>query len=64
MEITFEDFKKKVCSYNKKNWPMVESAYKYAESHHKGQKRASGEDYIIHPMEAVAIVATIIVLLK
>ena len=59
MEITFEDFKKKVCSYNKKNWPMVESAYKYAESHHKGQKRASGEDYIIHPLNVAYCLANV-----
>lgn len=34
---------------------MVEKAFYFAESAHSGQKRESGEDYIIHPVEVACI---------
>ena len=41
----------KVKSYNENaDFDMINRAYKFAEEHHKGQKRNSGEDYIIHPL--------------
>ncbi|WP_294342434.1 bifunctional (p)ppGpp synthetase/guanosine-3',5'-bis(diphosphate) 3'-pyrophosphohydrolase [uncultured Clostridium sp.] len=36
---------------------MVEKAFYFAESAHAGQKRESGEDYIIHPIEVACILA-------
>lgn len=36
---------------------MVEKAFYFAESAHAGQKRESGEDYIIHPVEVACILA-------
>lgn len=36
---------------------MIRLAYEFAESAHKGQKRASGEPYIIHPLTAAATLA-------
>ena len=36
---------------------MVEKAFYFAESAHSGQKRESGEDYIIHPVEVACILA-------
>lgn len=56
--ITFDDFKKKVYSYNKKNWPIIEKAYNYAYKFHQGQKRESGEDYIIHPLNVAYILSS------
>lgn len=56
--ITIEDLKKKVTSYNKKDWDIIEKAYFYAEKHHKNQKRASGEDYIVHPLNVAYILSS------
>ena len=56
--ITIEDLKKKVTSYNKKDWDIIEKAYSYAEKHHKNQKRASGEDYIVHPLNVAYILSS------
>ena len=36
---------------------LIEKAYRYAYEKHKGQKRKSGEEYIIHP---VAVAKTLI----
>lgn len=49
-ELTIEDLKKKIWVYNRKDWNIVEKAYNYAYDYHKGQKRESGEPYIIHPL--------------
>ena len=48
----------KVKSYNENaDFEMINRAYKFAEEHHKGQKRNSGEDYIIHPLNVSLILA-------
>lgn len=36
---------------------VVKSAFSYAEAKHKGQKRLSGEEYIVHPYEVATILA-------
>lgn len=36
---------------------LIKKAYEFALEKHKGQKRASGEDYIIHPIEVAKILA-------
>ena len=36
---------------------MIEKAYKVADSAHQGQKRKSGEAYIIHPLCVAIILA-------
>lgn len=56
-KITFEDLKKRIYSYNKKNWQIIEKAYNYASKFHNGQKRESGEDYIIHPLNVAYILS-------
>lgn len=56
--ITIEILKRKVCTYNKKHWMMVEKAYNYALKFHDGQKRASGEPYIMHPLNVAYILAS------
>lgn len=55
--ITIDLLKKKVSSYTKKDWPIIEKAYKYAKKYHAGQKRESGEDYIIHPLTVAYILS-------
>ncbi len=36
---------------------LVEKAYEYAKSAHQGQKRKSGDNFIIHPLEVARILA-------
>ena len=56
-KITIEELKRKVNTYAKKDWQMIEKAYKYALKHHEGQKRESGEEYIIHPLTVAYILS-------
>ena len=42
-------------NYKKGEAEVLVKAYRYAEKAHSGQKRASGEDYIIHPVEVAKI---------
>ncbi|MEN6460078.1 MAG: bifunctional (p)ppGpp synthetase/guanosine-3',5'-bis(diphosphate) 3'-pyrophosphohydrolase [Syntrophomonas sp.] len=41
------------------NVALIEKAYEYAETAHMGQKRISGEPYIIHPVEVALILTEI-----
>ena len=36
---------------------LMERAYKFCLLHHKGQKRASGEPYVLHPLEVALVLA-------
>lgn len=56
--VTIETLKNKVNTYMKKEWPLINSAYTYALKHHAGQKRESGEDYIIHPLYVAYFLST------
>lgn len=47
----------KVAEYNIENLEIVKKAYYYAEELHRGQKRQSGEDYIVHPLNVAYILA-------
>ena len=49
--------KLKYKKYKEKDIELIEKAYKFADEYHKGQKRASGEPFIIHPLN-VAIILT------
>ena len=55
--ITFDDFINLVSSYNKDEVEIVTKAYEVAKRLHQGQKRESGEDYIIHPLNVAYILA-------
>ena len=44
-------------SYNLNDIGRVKQAYNFASEKHKGQKRQSGEDYIIHPLIVAYILA-------
>ncbi len=41
----------------KKEEELLEKAYKFSEKAHEGQKRLSGEPYIVHPFETAKILA-------
>lgn len=56
--VTIELLKKKVNTYMKKDWPLINKAYSYALKYHEGQKRESGEDYIIHPLYVAYFLST------
>lgn len=38
---------------------LIEKAYRYADEKHKGQKRKSGEEYIIHPLSVAIILSNL-----
>ena len=57
-----DEIVEKIVELLKKNNPdantdMVEIAYRFAKSMHKGQKRKSGDPYILHPVEVAYIAA-------
>ena len=53
----YEEFKEKISYLSKDEIKKIEKAYEYAKNMHFGQKRVTGEDYIIHPV-SVAIILT------
>ena len=55
--VTFEDFISLVRLYNKDEVDKVTRAYELSKNLHAGQKRDSGEDYIIHPLNVAYILA-------
>ena len=50
MGVTYNDLEKKVLTYTPFDIRKLRKAYNYAKIHHKDQLRASGEPYIIHPL--------------
>ncbi len=58
-KISFEDLIKKVNEYiiDFKELELISNAFSYASKLHEGQKRQSGEDYIVHPVTAAFIFA-------
>lgn len=56
--IRIEDIIEKVERYHPgSDTETVRKAYLFSAMHHKGQKRASGEPYLIHPLEVADILA-------
>ena len=55
--ITIEDLIFKISTYNIDAVEKVRKAYDYANVYHTGQKRQSGEDYIVHPLNVAYILA-------
>ncbi len=54
-DLTIDDLVRRVeAYYPDANFTMLRKAYLFAENAHKGQKRSSGEDYIIHPVNVAA----------
>lgn len=59
--LTFEELLTRLKKYikNKKELELIKKAYMYAYEKHFGQKRKSGEDYIIHHLNVAYILAGI-----
>lgn len=56
--MTLEDLINKVLSYYPNaDITLIKNAYDYASRAHEGQKRKSGEDYIVHPLAVAYILA-------
>lgn len=51
-----EDLLARIKSAGSYDYDKIYKAYEYAEKLHEGQKRISGEDYIIHPLSVAEIV--------
>jgi guanosine-3',5'-bis(diphosphate) 3'-pyrophosphohydrolase len=55
---SFRELKDELSQYlNIEHIDQIEKAFHVAEKAHKGQKRQSGEPYIIHPLAAAKILA-------
>lgn len=59
-EITLEALMREVKTYIQEleSLALIEKAYRYAQSHHEGQLRRSGEPYMIHAAQVGYILAT------
>ena len=59
--MTIEDLLNKFKLYNnkEKDIKLIQEAYEYAEKKHFGQKRISGDDYILHPLNVAMILTEI-----
>lgn len=55
--ISYSDLEKKVLSYTPFDVMKLRRAYDYAKKHHEKQIRASGEPYIIHPLNVAYILS-------
>jgi GTP diphosphokinase / guanosine-3',5'-bis(diphosphate) 3'-diphosphatase len=54
----FRDLLRKIRSYRPNDdLTLVKKAYDYSLRHHQGQTRASGEPYLVHPLEVAAVLA-------
>ena len=60
-KLTFDKLYEKVCTYIKKDSErkLISKAYLFAFEKHFGQKRLSGEDYIVHPLNVAYILSDI-----
>ena len=59
--ITFDELHDKVATYitNKEDLKLITKSYLFAYEKHFGQKRHTGEDYIVHPLNVAYILADI-----
>ena len=55
--LTLNDLLLKVSEYNDDGTELIKKAYDFAEEIHRGQKRQSGEAYIMHPLNVAYILA-------
>ncbi|MBQ8891906.1 MAG: bifunctional (p)ppGpp synthetase/guanosine-3',5'-bis(diphosphate) 3'-pyrophosphohydrolase [Bacilli bacterium] len=55
--ITYSDLEKRVLSYTPLDVMKLRRAYDYAKKYHENQFRASGEPYIIHPLNVAYILS-------
>ena len=61
IKISIDDLIDKFKKYNdnEKDIDLIRRAYDYAEKKHFGQKRISGDDYILHPLNVALILTEI-----
>lgn len=58
--ITIDNLLEQIKIYNPDELERVKQAYEMAEKAHRGQKRKSGEDFIIHPVNVAYILTTML----
>lgn len=57
---SLEELFQKIKSYNPRvDLSAIRAAFEYAEKAHRGQKRFSGEPFIVHPLEVAKILASL-----
>ena len=61
INLTIEDLIERFKKYNDnaEDIDLIKRAYQYAEKKHFGQKRISGDDYILHPLNVALILTDI-----
>ena len=61
INLTIDDLINKFKEYNdnKEDEELIRRAYDYAEKKHFGQKRISGDDYILHPLNVAYILTSL-----
>ena len=61
IKISIDDLIDKFKKYNdnEEDIALIRRAYDYAEKKHFGQKRISGDDYILHPLNVALILTEI-----
>ena len=59
--LTYEDLEKRIKKYisDAEELSVIRKAYEFANEKHFGQKRLTGEDYIIHPLNVAYILTDI-----
>lgn len=57
--LTFETLEKKIIYLSDEELEIVKKAYEFAREKHFGQKRLTGEDYIVHPLNVAYILTGI-----
>ncbi len=57
--LAFADLKQRVSSYieSRDDLDNIEKAYRFADEHHRGQKRLSGEAFVNHPLNVAYILS-------
>lgn len=59
LELRFGELLKNICEYNPDaDIELVKKAFEFAKVAHTGEKRLSGDDFIMHPLETAAILAS------
>ena len=57
VELMYDELKEQaIATFGPEDAKIIDKAFEIANAHHEGQKRSSGEPYIIHPVAVAKIV--------
>ena len=61
-DISYEILRSNLSYLDEEDIKLIDKAYNFANEKHEGQRRRTGEPYIIHPLNVAYILTTIYVL--